>query len=301
MKGDLLNLNNDYALENKKLKEEIVELKNLLSSVEDEKEKEIDQFRNEVAEEIIKLQDSIKLIENEKNKEIDQLRSEIAELHQKEDNYQDVIEHHLLNINTSLVKLKEENFMMKDEIFDEIQKVKDKKIIEINPDDLVKQNELENISKQLVRSNVQWNEISHDVQNLPIKIKKDMDDKFEIFEKDQNQKNKTFENFISDSMRTQNKFEKCIKELIKLQKASEDNIESKTRSLNETITLQGQQLQDYEETKNQIWVQNEKLNMIGDRVDRYCTNDYLDTVIELEDLRKITNRTTEELFNLQKL
>jgi len=337
MKSSIENLNNDYAEENKKLKEEIVVLKNRIVTLEEEREKEMEQLRNEVAEEIIKLQNSIKSLEVDKDREIEQLRNEIEDLHQRDDNYQEVIEHHLLTINTSLVKLKEENMMLKEEnmmnkkeicneihkikenkimeidpdtlvkqkdietISGEIQKMKENKIMDTNPDNLVKQEELENISKQIIKSNVQWNELCHDVQNIPAQLKKDVDDKFETFEKDQQEKSQQFENFITDTKRNQGKLEKCIKELIKLQKANENSLETQTRSIHETIALQGQQIQDFENTRNQIWAQNERLNNIGDRVDHYCTNDYLDTVIELEDLRKITNRTTEELFNLQKL
>jgi len=301
MKDDIGHMNCEYEAENKKLKEEIMVLHQQIQDLEEEKEREIEQLRNEVAEEIIKLQDSIKRLEDVKDQEIEQLRSEITELHQKEDNYQDVIEHHLLNINTTLIKLKEEQCGMKENIYQEIQQMKENKIMEMNPEDLVKQEELENISKQLVKTNVQWNELSDQVQNLPIQLQKDVDDKFEGFNVGHREKSQQFEDFMSDAKKNQTKLERCIKELIKLQKANENNLENKTKSINETIHLQSQQIQEFEETKHQVLAQSEKLNTIGERVNHYCSNDYLDTVIELEDLRKITNRTTEELFNLQKL
>lgn len=297
MKNNLLSLNNDYIVENNKLKDEIIELRQQVCHLEEEKE----QLRSEVTEEIIKLQDHIRILEEDKEKEVKQLKEEIAELHQREDNYQDVIEHHLFNINTSLVKLKDEDMMFREEMVNEIKNINEKNIMNTNPDELVRQAEIENISKQIVMNNVQWNELSHSVQDLPIQLKKDVDDKFEAFEKDQIEKRKQFEDFISETKNYQIKLEEYIQELEQLQKDHDTDLESQTRSLKETISIQNKQLEDYEETKNQLMAQNKKLEIIGDRVDHYCTNDYLDTVIELEDLRKITNRTTEELFNLQKL
>ncbi|ORX50375.1 hypothetical protein BCR36DRAFT_370403 [Piromyces finnis] len=366
IKSNLVNLNNDYVAENEKLKEEIVFLKNCNEFLKEERKREMEQLRNEVAEEIIKIQNNIKNLEVEKDKEIKQLRDEIRNLHQKEENYKEVIEQHILGINTSLVKLKKENMKMKDEstmniidICNDIQKIKENKIMEINvdrlakqdeiekindeiqkmknnkimntnpdhlvkqseiekinneirkiknikimntnPDHLVKQNEIETISKQIIKSNVQWNELSHNVQSIPIQIKKDIDDKFETFEKDQEEKSQQIEIFISETKTNQSKLLKCVNELFRLHKVNESGIENQAKSINEAILNHEQLLQDFENTQDQIDTQNERIDAIGDRVDRYCTNDYLDTVIELEDLRKITNRTTEELFSLQKL
>jgi len=53
MKGDLLNINNDYSMENKKLREELVELQYRLISAKEEKEREIDQLRNEVQKKLL--------------------------------------------------------------------------------------------------------------------------------------------------------------------------------------------------------------------------------------------------------